>query len=389
VLGATRWGTLWIARELVVLALLAAVLVLRRRRRPVAVAAIAALAPLLAGLQASTSHAAALESQGNLAIAADTLHLLAAGVWVGGLLALAVVFWPLRGRADASAALRRFGRLAAVSVALLLITGLYSAGRQIETVDGLLTTRYGAALLGKVGLALAVAAVGVLTATLVQSAAGSLSLRLVGRPLVSAGRLRTLIVVEVSLGVLVLLAAGIVTTFAPARGPEFAAAPKLPTSASRTVDDLLVNLSVKPNRPGGNVFTVFAASTRRPPPAPIERVALRLHEVAGGRTVSVELPARGRGRFELGGDQVTAAGRWELGVVIERTGLAPIVTNVAWTVAPAREPRVVVVSDRPLGPLLTSAAAALALMLLGIASWHRLVRRPAGEFPTGAREQAS
>src|SRR5205807_1682399 len=53
-----------------------------------------------------------------------------------------------------------------------------------------------------------------------------------------------------------------------------------PPVRSGTVADLIVSVSVTPNRPGVNGFTVRAASNRRPAPAPIDDVALQLG--AGG-----------------------------------------------------------------------------------------------------------
>ena len=58
------------------------------------------------------------------------------------------------------AILRRFGALAAGSLAALLITGLFMSGQQVASLDALLTTLYGRALLLKIGLAAAVALIG-------------------------------------------------------------------------------------------------------------------------------------------------------------------------------------------------------------------------------------
>jgi copper transport protein len=98
-----------------------------------------------------------------LARADDSLHALLAGVWVGGLVLLAV---GLTGRpADGqdprpgADALTRFSRLGLVSVAGLLLTGTVNAVLRLEHWSDFWDTRYGVILLVK--LALIAAVVGV------------------------------------------------------------------------------------------------------------------------------------------------------------------------------------------------------------------------------------
>ena len=83
-------------------------------------------------------------------------HVLAAGVWAGGLLVLAVVLRPVallghdeRG-GTALAAWRAFSPVAAVSSGVLLATGLYEAGAHVETWAALFRGVYGPAVLAKV-----------------------------------------------------------------------------------------------------------------------------------------------------------------------------------------------------------------------------------------------
>jgi copper transport protein len=84
---------------------------------------------------------------------ADWLHLMAASVWVGGVLALAVIVWPL------SHALRRvaflgFSRIAVVLVAVLVLAGTYLSIVRLPDVSDLWTTSYGQLLLLKIGVVL-------------------------------------------------------------------------------------------------------------------------------------------------------------------------------------------------------------------------------------------
>ena len=68
-------------------------------------------------------------------------------------------------------------------------------------------------------------------------------------------RLPALVAIEGTLGLLVLLITGLVTASAAPRGFEFTTVPEeVPSALSQTVDDLVITLGAKPNRPGQNVF---------------------------------------------------------------------------------------------------------------------------------------
>ena len=82
-----------------------------------------------------------------LDLGVDALHALTAGIWVGGLVALAVL-----GRDVHPLALRRFSTLAMGSVLALVATGTLNSLAQIKDPLDLLLTRYGLILLLKLGL---------------------------------------------------------------------------------------------------------------------------------------------------------------------------------------------------------------------------------------------
>lgn len=376
VLGQTRGGAFWVARQGLLLALIGALS--RARLAPAAVL----LLPALIVVQALTGHTAAVTPHLALAVVNDGLHLLAAGVWIGGLLALGVGLWPLfRGDRSAVTAVayagwRRFSWLAAVSLGLLVATGLYNMSRQVASVDGLIGTVYGQALLVKIGLTLAVGACGLLNAMLLHPVVAAPLAWLLRRPRgwtpCSLARLPALVVTEAGLALLVLLAASVVTAAPPPRGPEFTVVPDdVPKALTQVVGDVVVTLSVKPNRPGQNVFTVFTASTRRPAPADIMRVIVRFsRQEIGGGPVSVIAQAVDRGRFQVGGSHLSLAGPWRVEVVIRRKGIADAVAGFDWVVAPPGSSRPVVLSKAPLASSLTFAAAGTlgaVLLVAGVA----------------------
>ena len=403
ILSQTRWGWLWLARQSILLVLSVIFVWLyhlnmvqrsRSSETPIA-AAVSVLAGILAImlviLQTLTGHAAAIAPHTTLAVIIDSLHMLAASMWVGGLLTLAVTLLPLslHRRDDlvrlAQVGWRPFSTLAALSVGLLIVTGLYNTGRQVASVDALLTTGYGQALLGKIGLVVGVGLFGLLNSVLLHPHLAVPLGRLMGRPAgwrpLALRHLPGLVLAEVSLGLLVMWATGLITASPAPRGPVFTVIPEdIPSALSQTVDDLVVTLQVKPNRPGQNVMTVFAASTRRPPPAEIIRVILRFTylEQDLGR-VSAKAEEVEPGRYLLGGNHLSLAGLWQIEVVVRRKGLEDSVAYFNWLVAPPGEARPVVVSKARLEQPLTIAAAGLILIgLLVSGIW--LGRRKVSRF---------
>ena len=365
----SRWGLLWLA-QLCLLTLLVAVATGLRRRAPHVAARAAAFSAVAVGalvaVEALGSHAAALGGA-PFAVAVDAAHVLGASVWIGAVAALAVAS---AGRGDAiefAVALRRpFALLAGASLFVAVLSGLYAAGAQVASIDALLTTLYGRALLAKTALVVAAGAFGLTNALL---------LTLIARGRVRPRRvLPRVLTVELLGGLAIFLAAGVLTATAPARGPAFA--PKRPVhevALAGQARDLIVSLSIRPNRPGQNVFTVVAASSRRPPPAPLAEIALRLPD----RRTAV-LQAVASGRF-VGVGKLDSAGPTRARVVIRRDG-ARLATGFGWTVESPDPARPVKVSNRRLATL-TNPAALLLLLAVAAAAACALVARSARRQP--------
>jgi copper transport protein len=132
-------GMVWARRSLEV-----------RLNRWVAVACVVGAAVTFSG----TGHATATGTL--LARADDSLHALLAGVWVGGLVLLAVGLTrrPADGQdpRPGADALTRFSRLGLISVAGLLLTGTINAVLRLEHWSDFWDTRYGVILLVKLAL---------------------------------------------------------------------------------------------------------------------------------------------------------------------------------------------------------------------------------------------
>jgi copper transport protein len=82
---------------------------------------------------------------------ADWVHLSAACLWIGGLVQLVAVVWPLLPELRRPALLA-FSRLATVCVGVLLLAGVYLAILRLPQLSDLWTTGYGRVLLVKIGL---------------------------------------------------------------------------------------------------------------------------------------------------------------------------------------------------------------------------------------------
>jgi putative copper resistance protein D len=95
---------------------------------------------------------------GQFHLAADALHLMAVGAWIGGLPPLAMLLACARRSNEpgwtsvAAAAIRRFSLLGVVSVGVLLATGIVNTWYLLGTVGNLIETDYGRLILLKIGL---------------------------------------------------------------------------------------------------------------------------------------------------------------------------------------------------------------------------------------------
>ncbi|MFB0616433.1 copper resistance protein CopC [Streptomyces sp. AGS-58] len=91
--------------------------------------------------------------QPGIAMPVDVVHLLAVAAWLGGLTALLVALYRAPAETPVgAAAVQRFSRVAAGSVAALVATGVYQSWRQLGSWSAFTGTRYGQLLLVKIGL---------------------------------------------------------------------------------------------------------------------------------------------------------------------------------------------------------------------------------------------
>jgi putative copper export protein len=215
-IGHTQWGHMWTAQ--VVLAVVAAVaFVAARRGRAGAWLVAGVTACLLAATPALAGHAIGVDHNRVLVVAADILHVIAAGTWVGTLAVLAVcgLVWPIDGQHDAATGMRivdAFSPVALTSAALIVASGTVGAWAHLGTLPALWQTYYGRVLVVKVALVMTVLAAGAFNW---RRATPRLAK---GHGLAEAGLVRA-IIIELTLGALVLGATAVLVA-SPLPGME-------------------------------------------------------------------------------------------------------------------------------------------------------------------------
>lgn len=188
--------------------ILLATLPLLRGWQPGLLLAVATSGVALA-LQPLLGHAGAMGgSAGAALIVSEAMHLLAAGAWLGALLPLLLTVRCLPHQA-ASIACRSFTPVGLGAVAVLMGTAVVQAADLVGGVPGLFGSPYGHVALVKIGLFLALLALAALNRLALTDRLGDPSLADPGRAMRRS--LRT----EAVLGLLVILAAGLLATELP------------------------------------------------------------------------------------------------------------------------------------------------------------------------------
>jgi putative copper export protein/mono/diheme cytochrome c family protein/peroxiredoxin len=229
VLIETRFGTIWLLR-MGLLCLLAFLLSSRifdrfKSHSPWFLAAGFGLSAALSLTLAAAGHASAGEGRTLFVqLAMDGLHLVAAGVWLGGLVPLALFFsWAERARGAsalliAQKATARFSGLGFLSVAILLVTGLYNTWVLVGGIPPLVGTSYGHLLLAKLGFLIPLLCLAGINRWRLTPELNSLSNNTeIEKTPVVITPLRRSVIAEVSLGAAILVIVAIMGITPPAR----------------------------------------------------------------------------------------------------------------------------------------------------------------------------
>ena len=297
-------------------------------------AAVGLTAAAAMGLQVLAGHAAAPSALRPVNLVAQWLHLLAAGVWAGGLV------WLLAGllshsrkpshpgaatrdaTVDRVTAVRRFSRLALPVVGVLAVTGLNRALDLTGGWSGLTRTGFGRILDLKVLL---------FAGLLVLAARNRYRLlpALTG-PQGRLGALRRSVTAEIGLVAAVLLAAALLTQLPPGKFAlaTATARPSAPANVqvqgSDVTTSVRLTLTVTPGTAGPNRFVAKISDYDSGQPFPAQRVALSFSlpdrpEVGAS---SLELTRASDGNWQATGSQLSIDGRWSISALVQGAGAA-------------------------------------------------------------------
>jgi len=158
----TPWGRVWIRAAVGAVLLILAFAV--ARRFPAGWWFATPLVLALGSFPAFTGHAAAVDPYTSVFLLADTMHVWAAGAWIGGLAILLWLEFSMNGEAPRASLLASmvpaFSPVALVSVVVLVVTGTLASWVHLDSISMLFTTSWGRLLLVKLGVVLVVLAFG-------------------------------------------------------------------------------------------------------------------------------------------------------------------------------------------------------------------------------------
>jgi copper transport protein len=306
-------------------------------------------------VHAQAGHAETQSSVRLLNVADQWLHMLAAGVWVGGLVWLLLGLRGLDGAARA-AAVRRFSQLAFAAVAVIAVTGVLRAVPEVGSLGALVSTSFGITLLIKSSLFVvlmgiawrnryrlvpklakpAPAAPGVLSpvgggAQAYPPERGASTGRRPpaagappGGPATRAiGSLQRSVRFEVALAAIVLVVAAVLSGLPPASFVEAAAHKTASPSVAVTGSDFgtttRVRLTVSPGTVGPNRFTVHVVGYDSGRTLPARGVRLEFSLPSNPAVASSLNLARGRdGTWTGQGTNLSIDGQWDVDVVVQQ-----------------------------------------------------------------------
>lgn len=306
----TSFGAAILERTVPLLvAALGVVLVARRApdRPALALAALGAGAALV--VDVLLSHAAA-GADVPLAVTIQTTHVLAVGLWLGGLAGLLVTVGRSADERTARAA-KRFSVLATVGIATVATTGLLRALQEIGTLDQLVGTDFGRLVIAKTALLIGLAVLGAVN--------HFRNVLLAGRTLLGLRRVGS---VELLVGGTVLLLSASLVNLAPPTEVAAAAAPAPSPSPSHplVVDgsdfgtSVKVHLAVSPGTAGFDTFTATVTDYDSGASVAADGVSLRFvfparSDVGSSR---LDLAPSGPGVFEATGTNLSLDGTWQI-----------------------------------------------------------------------------
>ena len=171
----TAWGTVWMVQGVVIMSITMTLWLglrpsaeVERGASSLRVGApwwvLTLLSFALVTTLATSGHAMGVDSWRTAALAADALHTLAAGSWIGTLAVILMGARSSRGEGQSPATfgaqIQRFSPMALAAGGTLVMMGIGLSWTHLTDVSDLWTTGYGRVLFGKIGIVLAILGLG-------------------------------------------------------------------------------------------------------------------------------------------------------------------------------------------------------------------------------------
>jgi copper transport protein len=276
---------------------------------------------------------ASTQSPRGLLIPNDALHVLAMSAWAGGLVVLVLALPaatrrlepPDRSRLLASV-LMRFSPLALTSVVVLVASGLIQSYAHVRSLDNLVHTGFGRAVLVKMGLMVGLIALGAynqrgLLPRLKQLARGGLS------PYKTGIALRRSLRAEIALLAVVIGVTAALVSYAPSVATGGGSGP---FAATKELGPVQMQMTVDPARAGGNEMHLFFINARDGSQFTGTKeltVLLRLPDKGIG-PLKPKPQKAGPGHYVLPAVDFVPAGDWQVDVVDRVSEFDQYETNV-------------------------------------------------------------
>ena len=268
--------------------------------------ALATLAVIV--VHSAAGHAAAGRWPPFPTIAIHVAHIAAAGVWLGGLV---VLIAGLKGAPSETTTMmiRRFSAIALVGLILVTGSGVARSFQEVSEWRDLVATAYGGFVVAKVALLIVIAVLGALNRW-----------RSVPRASLDLAPLRRIGRAEVGLAMAAVVAAGFLGALPPSAASRSLAG--IDASGSDFGTTVKARLTAASDRPGPNRFGVEVSDYDSNEAVMADRVSLRFTPLddPGVTSTALALARAADGTYSGAGPNLAFAGRWRVGVLVERNG---------------------------------------------------------------------
>ena len=327
-----------------------------------------------------TSHAAT-ELHPLLPVLGDWLHLIGMSFWFGGLAHLIVGLTILK-NADAdsrthiaSLAARRFSTMALPSVAVLGVTGIYSAFLRVGSISALLNTLYGNSLLFKQGFVAALLVIAAINLLILSPGLKRDNLQNVPNSRYFQHFGKT-VLAEIVLACLLLINVSLMTYLPPAVTPF----PPTTLNGTSRVDDLKIALFISPGLIGQNTFEVRLSPSRAA--QSVKAVTLTFVPVTSNVPPSdLQLTQTGNDLWTAQGTHISFPDRWLVEVAVQRPDKFDASVSFDFTIArPGNNGG----GETSAIPLISKILMALVVLLIGLNLLPRMTQTPASSHGSSA-----